>query len=112
MIATEAVIDGISSLQMKGRIDSSTAKSFEDLVLPCIADGRKALVLDLGQVDYVSSAGLRVIVLASKRALGLGVGFALCSLQENVAEVLDISGLSDVIPSHVDAKAAAVALKG
>jgi anti-anti-sigma factor len=107
MIFSEIVIDGVATLQMKGRIDSNTAKTCEDLILPRLADGRKALILDLAEVDYVSSAGLRVIVLASKRALGLGVDFALCALQENVADVLDISGLSDVIPVHADAATAA-----
>ncbi|MGE5504833.1 MAG: STAS domain-containing protein [Actinomycetota bacterium] len=109
---SETNVDGIPVIAGKGRIDSGTAKACEEYLLSHVGDGRPALVLDLADVDYVSSAGLRVLVMASKRAMGLGIGFALCRLQENVAEVLEISGLDDVLGVHADLAAALTAVKG
>lgn len=109
---SENSCEGIGIVGLKGRIDSGTAKHCEDFLLPRAADGRPALVLDLHEVDYVSSAGLRVLVMASKRAQGLGRGFAICRLQEGVAEVLEISGLNDILGVHADIASAVQAVKG
>ena len=93
------------------RIDSSTAKTGEDYLLSHVSDGRPALILDLADVDYVSSAGLRVLVMSSQRAMGLGRGFAICNLQEDVAEVMEMSGLEDVLNVCADVAAAIDAVK-
>ncbi|MBF0325799.1 MAG: STAS domain-containing protein [Alphaproteobacteria bacterium] len=108
---SESVSEGFPVVCMNGRIDSSTAKTCEDYLLSHVADGRPALVLDLAKVDYVSSAGLRVLVMASQRAMGLGRGFAVCNLQEDVAEVMEISGLEEVLNVCEDLGAAISAVK-
>ncbi len=108
---TESVVDGMPIIAVKGRIDSSTAKTGEDYLLAHVGDGRPALVLDLAEVDYVSSAGLRVLVMSSQRAMSLGRGFALCNCQEDVAEVMDISGLMDVLNVCDDVSAAIAAAR-
>ena len=109
---SESVIQGMPVIQIKGRIDSSTAKTCEDYVLGHVADDRPALILDLSGVDYVSSAGLRVLVMAAQRAMGLAKGFAVCALQEDVAEVIEISGLEDVLNICQDVSAAIDSCQG
>lgn len=112
IIFSETVIDDLPVIAVRGRIDSGTAKECEDYLLGHVADGRSAMVIDLGEVDYVSSAGLRVLVMAAKRAMRLGLGFVLCRLQEDVAEVVEISGLTDILSVHAGAADAVAALKG
>lgn len=108
---SENPVDGLPVIGLSGRIDSSTAKTCEDYLLAHVADGRPALVLDLAKVDYVSSAGLRVLVMAAQRASGLGRGFAVCNLQEDVAEVMEISGLEEVLNVCADVAAAIASLR-
>lgn len=50
-----------------GRLDSATAKTFEDDLLARVSAGSCALVVDFARLDYISSAGLRVILMAAKR---------------------------------------------
>ena len=68
--------------------------------------GERHVVIDLAQLDYISSAGLRVIVLAGKRLSAANGKMALCSLKDRVREVFDIAGLSSIFSiygSHDDA---------
>lgn len=83
-----------------GRIDGASAAGFETTVLACL-DGRPArLLLDLSGVEYVSSAGLRAILMAAKRAKSTGCGLAVCGLREAVREVFEVSGFGTVIALH------------
>ena len=70
---------------------------FEDKILAVIDGGERRLVIDLSRLDYVSSAGLRVFLLASKRLNPAGGKLVLCSLQEPVKEVFDIVGFFSIL---------------
>ena len=58
------------------------------------------ILIDFTDIDYVSSAGLRALLLLVKRAKGSGSIFALCGLNEQVREVLDISGFTSMFSIH------------
>ena len=82
------------------------AGAFEDKILGRIESGERHVVIDLAQLDYISSAGLRVIVLAGKRLSAANGKMALCSLKDRVREVFDIARLSSIFSiygSHDDA---------
>jgi len=79
----------------EGRLDTMTAIEAEKTLLPLVQDG--AVIADLSEVGYVSSAGLRVLLKAAKLARSTGVRFALCGLQQAVFEVFEISGFNNVI---------------
>lgn len=85
-----------------GRVDSSTAKTFENAVIGAIGAGDCQLLLDLGGVDYMSSAGLRVLLMAAKRAKAGGGRFVLCSLNPRVQEVIEIAGFTSVLDIRTD----------
>jgi anti-anti-sigma factor len=70
---------------------------FEDKILAVIDEGERQLVIDLSQLNYVSSAGLRVFLLASKRLSPAGGKLVLCSLQEPVKEVFEIVGFFSIL---------------
>ena len=84
--------DGFLVLGLEGRLDATNSKMFEDKILAVIDEGERQLVIDLSQLNYVSSAGLRVFLLASKRLSPAGGKLVLCSLQEPVKEVFEIVG--------------------
>ena len=74
-----------------GRIDTITAPDFEAAI---VTDGVDELVFDLAQVDYISSAGLRVLLSAQKRMAGKSMKIA--NAKQAVKEVFDITGFSDI----------------
>ena len=80
----------------KGRIDGATAKEFEDKLLSVVRDEKK-IVVDFSDIDYISSAGLRVILLAAKSAKSKGHGLALCSMKAPIHQVFDISGFAKLL---------------
>jgi len=89
--------DGFLVLGLEGRLDATNSKMFEDKILAVIDEGERQLVIDLSQLNYVSSAGLRVFLLASKRLSPAGGKLVLCSLQEPVKEVFEIVGFFSIL---------------
>ena len=65
-------------------------------------DHARALIIDCAALDYVSSAGLRIFLLAARTAQRAGISFALCALKPAVREVFDLSGFSRIIAVHAD----------
>lgn len=88
--------DGLLVLGLEGRLDAISSKVFEEKVLAMIDGGDTRFVIDLARLDYVSSAGLRVFLVASKRLVPAGGKVVLCSLQEPVRQVFDIVGFYSV----------------
>jgi anti-sigma B factor antagonist/stage II sporulation protein AA (anti-sigma F factor antagonist) len=96
-----------------GRVDHATAEALREALAPllarCTADGDR-VVLDLGKVDYVSSAGLRVLMLAAKQARAQQGFFAVAAAQPLVHEIFEISKFTlvlRILASVRDAVAAA-----
>lgn len=95
-------VGSVMVIAPEGRIDSNTAKAFENTVMGAIGADEPQLLLDLGGVDYMSSAGLRVLLMAAKRTKAAGGKLVLCSLRGRVREVLDIAGFSSVLDIQTD----------
>jgi anti-anti-sigma factor len=102
----ETTVNGMVVTAITGRIDSATAASCESELVARLADGRKAMVLDLAGVDYLSSAGIRALVMLAKRASAGNAAIALARPQEHVRDILKVVGLEDELPAHVDVEAA------
>lgn len=83
-------------LKVEGRIDTNTSKEFQSELLLAFQK-QNEVIADLKEVDYVSSAGLRTILIAYKTAESKKGTFILKNLQANVREVLDMSGFSRFI---------------
>jgi anti-sigma B factor antagonist len=79
----------------EGRIDTLSAPELEKKLCE-ILDGVSELVLDMAKVDYVSSAGLRVILKTQKLMLSRGK-MKLVNVNESVMEVFEITGFSDIL---------------
>jgi len=83
-----------------GRIDHATADPLRDAIAPHVgpsAAGRDRVVIDLSGVEYISSVGLRVLMVASKEAKTHGRTLAVCGLQPVVREIFEISRFNLVL---------------
>ncbi len=83
-----------------GRIDSSNSREFHTELEAVIADSDAAVVLDFEDVAYISSAGMRVILLTAKSLQKSGIKLALCSMDDSIREVFKISGFDRIIDIH------------
>ena len=89
----------------QGRLDFSAAAAFQAQIEQAVAaagGAGAAMVIDCAGLEYVSSAGLRVFLLAARSAQGAGLSFAVCALQHAVREVFELSGFSRVMAVHPD----------
>jgi anti-sigma B factor antagonist len=90
--------DAISIFKLNGRLDSNTSQGFEKKIFDAISDGSKNIIVDFKDLDYISSAGLRVILKATK-ALNREEGkIMLCAMQDYVKEVFEIAGFDSFLP--------------
>jgi anti-sigma B factor antagonist len=110
MQISEEITGGVVVIAVAGRIDSNTAGELE-AVLPARIEQNPATVVDLAEVAYVSSAGLRVLLKGAKVAKARGVKLALAGLAPSVHEVFVISGFSSIFTIAPD-RAAALAAVG
>jgi len=92
--------DGIKVVTPAGRIDHASADDFQAALEPHVAACREsapALVIDMSNVDYISSVGLRVLMIAAKHMRGRGAHIAVASLRPVVAEIFAISRFDSVL---------------
>lgn len=92
----------VSVVKISGRVDSSTAPEMEKALQDLIDADRHQVVVDLQSVEYMSSAGLRVLVSTLKAAKKSGGDVKLAQPSPRVKEVLDLAGLTPVFNVHAD----------
>ena len=83
------------TLALEGRLDTVTSPELEK-ELKASLDGADSLVLDFSKLDYISSAGLRVLLSAHKQMSGKG-GMKVTNVNEIVREVFDVTGFADIL---------------
>ena len=96
-------------LGISGRLDATTSQD-ADAALRGKLDDCKALVIDLADLSYISSAGLRILLIVAKQMQQHGGKVVICNLSETVQEVFDISGFSAIFNVCPDIPAAEAAL--
>lgn len=87
-------------VQLKGKVDATSAPAVEQALVTVIDQGEKKLVIDCTAMDFISSAGLRSLLMAVKKMKAAGGLIALSGLQSSVKEVFDISGFSALFTIH------------
>ena len=100
MAVTTERQDGTLVLAANGLVDSSNATECQDEINGAIDGNDPSVLLDLGGLSYISSAGLRVILLVAKTLNAQDTKFAVCSPSEPIREIFEISGFSQIIPMH------------
>jgi anti-anti-sigma factor len=99
-------VNGVAVALPVGRLDFGAAAAFQQQLEHAVAAKPSGLVVDCSGLDYVSSAGLRVFLVAARAAKAAGVGFAVSNLKPAVKEVFDLTGFGNVITLCVDRAAA------
>ena len=82
-------------VSVSGRIDTTTAPTLEQQIKESI-DGVQKLVLDLAEVEYVSSAGLRVF-LSTHKVMAKQDGMVVRNVSESVKEIFEVTGFADIL---------------
>ena len=91
---------------VEGRLDAVTAPELESQLSTVIDDGQTSMILDLSGLEYISSAGLRVLLTAAKKLKTVKGKLVLCNVQETVMQIFEISGFCSILTIVADKEAA------
>jgi anti-sigma B factor antagonist len=97
---------GFWTVTLDGRVDLPAARALEDALNELCDSGRSRIVVDLSNVPYMASAGLKALLSGLRRARLLGGDVRLAGLTERVREVFEMSGFDQVFVIYPSAAAA------
>lgn len=100
MEITEINEGNCTILAVSGRLDTTNYTQLEKQVTDLTDGGRNRLLIDCSAMDYISSSGLRILLMALKKVTATRGKFALCGLQENIREIFEISGFTSIFEIH------------
>jgi anti-anti-sigma factor len=104
------LVNGVLVVKLTGRLDGITSKIYnETMSEPDYASATK-IVLDFGNLTYISSEGLRALLISAKKAKSVNGAFTLCSVNVAVNEVMVISGFGPLLGVHENVEAAIKAI--
>ena len=92
----QCVIIGI-----KGRLDTTNYSMLEKKLIELIDSNHNKILIDCSNMDYISSSGLRILLMALKKITLMKGKFVLCSLQENIREIFEISGFTSIFEIYL-----------
>ena len=100
MEITERKVGKVCVVGLNGRLDSGTSDSLAQRLHQLIDGGERHLVIDGGTLDYISSTGLRVLLVAAKRLKAVEGKIVLSSLKPHILEVFEIAGFTSIFPIY------------
>ena len=100
--------EGVLTAQVGGRIDGSNVAQFEEAIRTAIDESDRAVLIDCENLGYISSAGLRAVLMTAKTLSSRNAKFALCAMSDPIREVFQISGFDKIVAIH-SSKAEALA---
>jgi anti-anti-sigma factor len=107
-MVVEPVIPGVVKVILDGRLDIAGAAAI-DLQFSAIAGSHKGVVVDLAGVSFLASIGIRTLLLGAKSVQRRGGCFVLLNPVDEVGRVLEVMGMTDLMPIYRDADAALAA---
>jgi anti-anti-sigma factor len=90
-------IDGVVVMELRGRVNNQTAPQLGERLTAALTEPGTRLALDMSGVDYLSSAGLRVLQLAALQAEDNAGKLVMHGLTDRVKEVFEISGFASIL---------------
>lgn len=97
MIITKTLDGNNITLSIVGRLDTITSVELSNELDKIFAEGAFNFILDLKGLDYISSAGLRVLLVTQKQVTSKGTKLELTGVNETVKSVLDMTGFSGIL---------------
>lgn len=83
-------------VSITGRLDTTNYSSLEKKLTDLIDKREDHILIECSKMDYVSSSGLRILLMALKKITMAKGKFVLCNLQENIREIFEISGFTNI----------------
>lgn len=87
--------NNITTIEIDGRLDTLTSPELNEKISAAASDSEK-IILDVSQLEYISSAGIRALVTAHKLMADKG-GFIVKTPNENVLDIITLTGLAEVL---------------
>lgn len=94
-ITTERISDFLV-LNIDGRIDTSNFSAFEEEINKLLSKSEKNIIFNCSGLNYISSSGLRVFLVAQKKMISAKGRLYLCAMQPSIKEIFVISGFSNI----------------
>jgi anti-sigma B factor antagonist len=91
----EEMAEDVTILEGHGRLDSTTAKEFGDRLIALVQAGRSAIVVDLKNIAYISSAGFRALLIANRSTTERQGKLALCGVIGDVKRLFELGSFID-----------------
>lgn len=98
--------NGVEVFSIKGSLDSNTSTEFETRIYAALERGQRKLIFNLEDLEYISSAGIRVMLKTTKDLKRMEGNLVLCALQDYVREVFDIAGFDGYLNIEKNLEAA------
>jgi anti-anti-sigma factor len=102
---------GITTVSIKGRMDAVTTPEIESRLTQLVDGGEKRLLINMGELEYISSAGLRALLATAKRLKSEQGDIAFANLGGHVREVFEISGFYSIFKVYDSIEAGLEQLK-
>ena len=88
--------DSAAVIELQGRLDITSSPQLEAAANEILANGQHALVIDCTGLKYISSSGLRVLLIAARKFSSAGRRLVLCGVSGHIRKVFNISGFSSI----------------
>jgi anti-anti-sigma factor len=96
MEVKEEQVGGVTVLQVTGRLDSATSPMLGERLTAVLEAAKARVLVDFSQLEYISSAGFRVLLQAAKRADQNTAKLVLCGVSGKVRQLFDLGGFLDL----------------
>jgi anti-anti-sigma factor len=90
--------DNVRILNLEGRLDTNSSTKLEEALMGTIENGAKKILVNMEKLSFISSSGLRILLMAGKKVKSTNGKLVLCSLQDQVKEVFDVAGFTMLFP--------------
>ena len=96
MEITQETVNDVAVISLKGRLNVTTTAELEKIFDALLSEGRTKILVECRELEYISSAGLRVLLTAAQQFKKISGEIALSSLSQNVKQVFEISGFTSI----------------
>jgi len=100
MEINEQKTDQCTIISISGRLDTTNYNQLETKLMGLIDQHHDRILVECSKMDYISSSGLRILLMALKKINQSKGRFVLCGLQENIQEIFEISGFTSIFEIH------------
>ncbi len=99
---------GVTIIALRGRLDAYTSPTLESRIQAILDQGGNRLVFDFSELAYISSLGLRVLIVAAKNLQKIDGKIALAALSEHIHDIFKMSGFTRIFPIYATCEQAVV----